>query len=406
MSASTCTNAGGNEIGDGRSLLSTAFNYVTEEQISPRLNEQGETYIEIYEYFPSLSKFYFDFEKNFHGASYVDFAHNTWPRIPLILVTLYILMIVVGSRIMKEKEGFVWKHQSAMWNLALALFSFCGMCRTVPHLLHSVLSRGSVDYIMCGGDNFGDGAVGLWVMLFIFSKIPELGDTVFLVFRKKKLMLLHWYHHISVLLFCWHSYANRSSTGLYFVAMNYTVHAVMYFYYFLMCYRMKPKWFNPQWITIMQISQMVIGSAVSVRSYYLLLSNGDNACQVTEENVFAGLLIYTSYLYLFSVFFIQRFLFPTVPKGSQAKAEKTAPNTPVIPSSPVGKDLKDVSESKEPLHPTSFDRLNSTSRLHRALQEIDEKFPNLRSALSLIETKDEETQSFLEHLTKVKGVGN
>jgi hypothetical protein len=239
-------------------------------------------------------------------------------------------------------------------------------------------------------------------MLFIFSKVPELGDTVFLVFRKKKLMLLHWYHHISVLLFCWHSYAFRSSTGLYFVAMNFTVHAVMYFYYFLMCYRIKPKWFNPQWITIMQISQMVIGSAVSLRSYYLLLSNGNSACQVKEENVFAGLLIYASYLYLFSVFFIQRFLFPAQKKhkGQQEKLEKTAPNSPMYPNG------KETTQIKEPIKASSLEKLNSTSRLHRAIEEVDQRFPNLRAALSLIEQKDEDTQSFLDHLNKVKGLGN
>jgi hypothetical protein len=213
-------------------------------------------------------------------------------------------------------------------------------------------------------------------------------------------MLLHWYHHISVLLFCWHSYANKSSTGLYFVAMNYTVHAVMYFYYFLMCYRIKPKWFNPQWITIMQISQMVIGSAVSIRSYYLLLSKGDTACQVKEENVFAGLLIYASYLYLFSVFFIQRFLFPgstSRKRTGSEKLEKTAPNSPIYVN---GKD------ASEPVAVPSLEKLTSTSRLHIAIEEIDQKFPNLRAALSLIEEKDEETQSFLDHLNKVKGTGN
>jgi len=55
---------------------------------------------------------------------------------------------------------------------------------------------------------------------------------------------------------------------------------------------------------------------------------------------------------------------------------------------------------------SSLEKLSSTSRLHRAIEEIDRKFPNLRAALSLIEEKDEETQSFLDHLNKVKGTGN
>jgi hypothetical protein len=67
----------------------------------------------------------------------------------------------------------------------------------------------------------------LWVQLFILSKIPELIDTVFIVQRKRPLIFLHWYHHVTVLLYCWHSYATEASQALYFVAMNYSVHAVM-----------------------------------------------------------------------------------------------------------------------------------------------------------------------------------
>ena len=76
--------------------------------------------------------------------------------------------------------------------------------------------------------SYGQGACGFWVMLFIFSKVPELFDTVFLVLHRHDVIFLHWYHHATVLLYCWHSYASRSSAGLYFVSMNYGVHAVMY----------------------------------------------------------------------------------------------------------------------------------------------------------------------------------
>ena len=54
----------------------------------------------------------------------------------------------------------------------------------------------------------------LWhVTLCRRRKIPELIDTVFIVLRKKPLIFLHWYHHVTVVLYCWHSFAQRSSAG-------------------------------------------------------------------------------------------------------------------------------------------------------------------------------------------------
>jgi hypothetical protein len=82
---------------------------------------------------------------------------------------------------------------------------------------------------------------------------PELFDTAFIVLRKKPLIFLHWYHHITVLLYCWHAYAVRASSGLYFIAMNYSVHAIMYFYYFAMAVNIWPKWLNPIFITFFQV---------------------------------------------------------------------------------------------------------------------------------------------------------
>jgi elongation of very long chain fatty acids protein 6 len=64
-------------------------------------------------------------------------------------------------------------------------------------------------------------------MLFTVSKLFELFDTVLLVLRKKHVMFLHWYHHATVLLYTWFSYSARNP-GIYFIAMNYSVHAVMY----------------------------------------------------------------------------------------------------------------------------------------------------------------------------------
>ena len=54
----------------------------------------------------------------------------------------------------------------------------------------------------------------------------ELLDTFFIVIHKKKLIFLHWYHHVSVLLYCWHSYVYKAPLGILFCVMNYGVHSM------------------------------------------------------------------------------------------------------------------------------------------------------------------------------------
>lgn len=156
--------------------------------------------------------------------------------------------------IMKDRQPFGLETPLAAWNLFLAVFSFIGAMRTMPHLLNNIY-QGGFHYSMCepAPQAFGLGASGAWITLFVFSKIPELIDTAFITLRKKPLIFLHWYHHITVLLFCWHAYATRASSGLYFVAMNFSVHAVMYFYYFAMAVKIWPRWLNPIFITFFQV---------------------------------------------------------------------------------------------------------------------------------------------------------
>lgn len=162
---------------------------------------------------------------------------------------------------------------------------------------------------VCGDPTvtWGSGATGFWVMLFVFSKIPELLDTVFIVLRRKPLIFLHWYHHVTVLLFCWSAYSTLAASGLYFVAMNYTVHAIMYGYYCLQALKMLPRSFPAILITVSQILQMFIGTGVCISCWYYNLTG--KSCQNDQSNLIAGALMYGSYLYLFADFAARRYLF-------------------------------------------------------------------------------------------------
>ena len=142
-------------------------------------------------------------------------------------------------------------------------------------------------------------------------------DTFFIVIHKKPLIFLHWYHHISVLLYCWHAYVTKAPAGLFFVSMNYGVHAIMYFYYFLMAVKCKPKWFNSIWITVAQISQMVVGVAVTAGGF-ILPPRFATVCEIKPENNMAALIMYGSYLMLFVQFFVQRY---------QVKAKTSKPKS-------------------------------------------------------------------------------
>mmetsp|Transcript_32777 Transcript_32777/g.104491 ORF Transcript_32777/g.104491 Transcript_32777/m.104491 type:complete len:328 (+) Transcript_32777:33-1016(+) len=236
-------------------------------------------------------------------------------QVPLVTSVGYVAFIAYGHTFMKERPAFHLQRQLVAWNFFLALFSFVGATKTAP-LLWTTLMQSSGDGFhttLCGSaaDGYGKGSSGLWVQLFVVSKFFELLDTVFIVLRKRKLLFLHWYHHFTVLLYCYHSYAVEAPHALYFVAMNYSVHAVMYFYYGLMALHAKPKWLPPELITTAQISQMVVGVAVQIAAM-------SKNCGDTTNLVF-GALMYASYLGLFLKFAVERYVLRKFPRGKLFK---------------------------------------------------------------------------------------
>lgn len=148
---------------------------------------------------------------------------------------------------------------------------------------------------------------GFWTWMFVLSKLPELGDTIFIVLRKQPLIFLHWYHHITVLLYSWFSYSEYTASARWFVVMNYFVHSIMYTYYALKAMRYRPPKGIAMLITTLQLAQMVIGCLINI-SAHQYLESGQIDCHITRVNVKLSLLMYFSYFVLFAKFFQKSYL--------------------------------------------------------------------------------------------------
>jgi len=246
-----------------------------------------------------------------------EFTGSIW-IVPIVAICIYLFILFVAPQFISN----AWKPRPviASWNALLAVFSIIGSCITVTTLLQGPTGLISQDFFssVCSHAHYGYGYTGLFVFLFIYSKVFELFDTYWLILGNNKIICLHWYHHITVLMYCWHSYSVRTSIGLWFIAMNYVVHGIMYSYFFLSQLGPTARRFISKFrtiITFLQLTQMFVGTFVCV---YALSVEG---CKANRLNAVFGLIMYASYFYLFLKFFLKstpaRLL-----KKTDAEAEK------------------------------------------------------------------------------------
>lgn len=259
----------------------------------------------------------FFYEKKFFNDEYVEtkrvWMNDNW-WMSIVYSVIYIITIFTGQRIMKSRPKFELRRALIAWNFVLAFFSIMGAVRIWPEFIRTVSTHG-VEYSICSKD-YAHGVNGCWAWLFILSKVPELFDTVFIVLRKQQLIFLHWYHHATVLIYCWYSTSDFSASGRWFVLMNYTIHACMYTYYAFRALRFSiPKWVNIA-ITSGQISQMVFGIYVNCVVYFKK-ARGE-PCGVSDDNIRWSFFMYFTYFLLFFKFFYGAYI---APKPSKVHAK-------------------------------------------------------------------------------------
>ena len=285
------------------------------------------------------------------GAAEFGLGWHNWSvalpdNFALWTVGAYVLMIMWHDQRSVESKATAQKWAAmpssgmgtilVAWNFflcALSLLMLVGNVRAASNIV--VKNGGELSSLLCDGDSTwlpvpGKGIDMAWQLMFAWSKFPELFDTVLLVVRGRDVIFLHWYHHITVLLYCWFS-MRIDNPAIFFGTMNAFVHSIMYYYYARMAQGVRPAF--GQILTSLQLSQMVVGSCCAVYSIYLNRTDPEGCPGSTKMAADGGLLrdrmaaasvvMYGSYMVLFLRFFIKKYLTPVFKQvGSKTTAGK------------------------------------------------------------------------------------
>jgi len=249
----------------------------------------------------------FGYEALFDQKEYVE-TWSVWFKanwtLSILVSLCYIITIFSIKYYMQNRPRFELRSFLIVWNIFLAVFSIAGTIRVWPEFTHTITKHGIV-HSVCD-NSYAYGITGFWSLMFCLSKLPELVDTIFIVFRKQELIFLHWYHHTTVLIYCFYSYKDFTASGRWFMSMNFFVHSMMYSYYALKAMRFKVPRFVSQLITTGQLLQMVAGCYVNYVAYQAKTNQIE--CGISDENIFYSSLMYGSYFVLFANFFINTYI--------------------------------------------------------------------------------------------------
>ena len=235
----------------------------------------------------------------------LTFHRRTW-TVCLYATVIYLALVFQGRKWMQNRKPFNLRKPLILWNVGLAVFSTMGTVSCLPTVLHALFNYG-VNHAVCFSDIWDVASVSLWCYLFGLSKLLELGDTAFIVLRKTPLTFLHWYHHVTVLVYTMYGLTDPNAVGTIFGGMNYFVHSLMYSYYAGRAMGVRiPRWMA-QIITILQLSQMFVGVYVTLLAFYNDRSGRVPGCTIRNDLMCMATAMYFSYALLFLHFFYTKY---------------------------------------------------------------------------------------------------
>jgi len=234
----------------------------------------------------------------------VPFVHSIGWKLPIYAVLSYVVFVVFYiPYYMKNRKPIAFLDRAVQyWNLFLFLFNSTWALWITALLVQLFINDGIHGVVCDPQSRFWKGQNMFVIWGFLMSKFFELGDTVFLAFRKKPIIFLHWYHHVTVLLYCWLAVESQHSCCVVFGFMNSWIHMFMYYYYWRAASGVKMWW--GRWLTLAQTSQMFLGILLTL-NWAFYKNQNPSTCLSKDPfaTIWSASLMYGSYFVLFIKFY-------------------------------------------------------------------------------------------------------
>uniref|UniRef100_A0A8C3GYN1 Elongation of very long chain fatty acids protein n=1 Tax=Corvus moneduloides TaxID=1196302 RepID=A0A8C3GYN1_CORMO len=197
-----------------------------------------------------------------------------------------------------------WAQYSALLWFSCSVVAACRVWKQMAFLLLTKGFKRSV----CSQSFFIHPVSKLWIYLFVLSKLVELGDTLFIVLRKKKLIFVHWYHHLATMIIAWCAYKDMAAGLGWNAALNLSIHCLTYCYYTVTAMGIRVPASIAMLITTSQMVQM---TGFVIMNIFLFFWKDNKLCQINWLMLFFTAVLYTTLLALFFNFFIKTYLSST-----------------------------------------------------------------------------------------------
>mmetsp|Transcript_5823 Transcript_5823/g.8553 ORF Transcript_5823/g.8553 Transcript_5823/m.8553 type:complete len:277 (+) Transcript_5823:23-853(+) len=233
--------------------------------------------------------------------------------LPFLTVTAYVFYIFIVPRFW-EKNGNL---KYAGWNFFLCGLSVCMLLGMGLPWVNEFSKKGFSEMVCAQQEStkevmFTYRPMMFWGLVFALSKYFELYDTHTLLRKNPKRnlwqmpLLLHWYHHVTVLVYTWFSAYYQMPSSYIFATMNAFVHCILYYYYGMAEIGKRPSW--GKYLTIIQIVQMVIGIYVNYIYFGFYFEGVECAGGNKKTILISSVIMYGSYLYLFAKMAVDRWI--------------------------------------------------------------------------------------------------